>query len=105
MYKKREVTLSKRKLIIFDFDGTLVDTTPSYYQAAKYAAEKVFNDQITYENALNYAKILELTGDPIQALVALEVCEKDIKSKSKKFFLKWVEAFDGSTTQLLKPMN
>ncbi len=81
----------------------MVNTTASYYQAARCAAKTVFNEEISEKHALTYAKILELTGNPIKALNT--IYKTADKSECLEFLQRWAEAFDGPTTQLLRPIR
>jgi HAD superfamily hydrolase (TIGR01509 family) len=95
--------MTKQELVIFDFDGTLVDTEPSYCEAAKYAAKTVFNEAISNKDALTYAYVLELTNDSQKALSAIG--KNANKLKSLEFLERWAEAFHGPTAALLRPKN
>ena len=66
--------MSKIKAVLFDFDGTLVDTNPAVINSWQYMAEKVMGD---FRFPLDY--LTETFGKPLVDCMAQVIIDYDIK--------------------------
>lgn len=80
------------KNVIFDLDGTLLDTREGIVESVKYAARKLGYKEPSHEN------LLKFVGPPIQqSLITFYGCDKEIAQKGANIFRDYYK-----TTALLK---
>ncbi|MCX8092658.1 MAG: HAD family hydrolase [Candidatus Goldbacteria bacterium] len=100
------------KLIIFDFDGTLVDSVPSIHKTANIMAKKYNMKPITIKRVKNavgagLGKFLEDIFKEVIKKIGFENIKRDYVQLYKKYFKYKIKTFPGvlKTLKILKNKN
>lgn len=86
--------LTDKKCIIFDLDGTLIDSVQDVYESINYALRKIGYDELSKE------KVLELIGPDLQS--SLNSMYKDNGFNFNTFINYYRESYETSSTKSTK---